>query len=83
MVLKLVETSPAAPASEPVVRDSLLVRIRFQLLKWFFTAFPMPLVPDPPLDPLAPTTPRAKAPALREGALLREDLDAVATKKIA
>jgi hypothetical protein len=83
MVLKLVETPPAPPASEPVVRASMLKRVRFHFLKWFFTAFPMPLAPDPPLDPLAPTSPRAKSGVLREGALLREDVDAVSAKKIA
>jgi hypothetical protein len=49
-----------------------------RFLSAFFMAFPMPDAPDP-----QPTPPIAKAAVLREGAVLSEMTDAVATKKIA
>jgi hypothetical protein len=78
MTLRIVERSPSEPAKGSNA-PTFLSRVRFQLLKWFFTAFPMAPLPDPK----QPMPPLAKSGALREGALLREDIDAVSGKRIA
>jgi hypothetical protein len=79
-MLKLVSNQSAVHRTRALGARAgrLFAAVQRRFLSAFFTAFPIPDLPDP-----QPTPPIAKAAVLRDGAVLSEMTDAVATKKIA